>query len=97
MPRGCLQFVIVVFSDHTHLLFLDDKSLLIISDLAALILKKKKQPEKVLVILGESGMFPPQVQLPPRHFAPVRFAPKNLASLCLHLYFVCVSDIGPGE
>ena len=22
VPRGCLQFVIVVFSDHTHLLFL---------------------------------------------------------------------------
>ena len=22
IPRGCLQFVIVVFSDHTHLLFL---------------------------------------------------------------------------
>ena len=29
MPRGCLQFVIVVFPDHTHLLFLiinNDKS-----------------------------------------------------------------------
>ena len=23
VPRGCLQFVIVVFSDHTHLLFLE--------------------------------------------------------------------------
>ena len=22
VPRGCLQFVIVIFSDHTHLLFL---------------------------------------------------------------------------
>ena len=22
MPQGCLQFVIVVFPDHTHLLFL---------------------------------------------------------------------------
>ena len=22
VPRGCLQFVIVVFSDHTHLLFM---------------------------------------------------------------------------
>ena len=22
VPRGCLQFVIVVFPDHTHLLFL---------------------------------------------------------------------------
>ena len=25
VPRGCLQFVIVVFSDHTHLLFLTKK------------------------------------------------------------------------
>ena len=25
VPRGCLQFVIVVFSDHTHLLFLGPK------------------------------------------------------------------------
>ena len=24
VPRGCLQFVIVVFPDHTHLLFLVD-------------------------------------------------------------------------
>ena len=23
MPQGCLQFVIVVFPDHTHLLFLN--------------------------------------------------------------------------
>ena len=28
MPRGCLQFVIVVFPDHTHLLFL--KALLLL-------------------------------------------------------------------
>ena len=27
VPRGCLQFVIVVFPDHTHLLFLTDASL----------------------------------------------------------------------
>ena len=26
VPRGCLQFVIVVFPDHTHLLFLPDLS-----------------------------------------------------------------------
>ena len=25
VPRGCLQFVIVVFPDHTHLLFLKEK------------------------------------------------------------------------
>ena len=28
VPQGCLQFVIVVFPDHTHLLFLTDFSLL---------------------------------------------------------------------
>ena len=28
VPRGCLQFVIVVFPDHTHLLFLAELSLL---------------------------------------------------------------------
>ena len=27
MPRGCLRFVIVVFPDHTHLLFLSFKSI----------------------------------------------------------------------
>ena len=34
VPRGCLQFVIVVFPDHTHLLFLmpDNKLLLIFID-----------------------------------------------------------------
>ena len=26
VPRGCLQFVIVVFPDHTHLLFMGQKS-----------------------------------------------------------------------
>ena len=26
VPRGCLQFVIVVFPDHTHLLFLFEKA-----------------------------------------------------------------------
>ena len=26
VPRGCLQFVIVVFPDHTHLLFFKDMS-----------------------------------------------------------------------
>ena len=26
VPRGCLQFVIVVFPDHTHLLFLCQKT-----------------------------------------------------------------------
>ena len=31
VPRGCLQFVIVVFPDHTHLLFL---ALLILSHIS---------------------------------------------------------------
>ena len=30
VPRGCLQFVIVVFPDHTHLLFLMSISHLVI-------------------------------------------------------------------
>ena len=32
VPRGCLQFVIVVFPDHTHLLFLTRKSVIILPD-----------------------------------------------------------------
>ena len=28
VPRGCLQFVIVVFPDHTHLLFLNFEKML---------------------------------------------------------------------
>ena len=28
VPQGCLQFVIVVFPDHTHLLFLDPLGLI---------------------------------------------------------------------
>ena len=27
VPRGCLQFVIVVFPDHTHLLFLESNTI----------------------------------------------------------------------
>ena len=35
VPRGCLQFVIVVFTDHTHLLFLYLQNYLYISCLPA--------------------------------------------------------------
>ena len=28
VPRGCLRFVIVIFSDHTHLLYYSESSLL---------------------------------------------------------------------
>ena len=39
MPRGCLQFVIVVFPDHTHLLFLASEPIV-------LYLGKKKQKKQ---------------------------------------------------
>ena len=39
VPRGCLQFVIVVFPDHTHLLFLRYMS---ISSLAMISLIKRR-------------------------------------------------------
>ena len=32
VPRGCLQFVIVVFPDHTHLLFLFQNKTLLLAD-----------------------------------------------------------------
>ena len=32
VPRGCLQFVIVVFPDHTHLLFLNTSSTIQVMD-----------------------------------------------------------------
>ena len=41
VPRGCLRFVIVVFHDHTHLLFLNTVCLLY-------------QPDTTLVILSMS-------------------------------------------
>ena len=33
VPWGCLRFVIVVFPDHTHLLFLEQKQLICIKRL----------------------------------------------------------------
>ena len=33
VPRGCLRFVIVVFPDHTHLLFLLNNNLLFVGQL----------------------------------------------------------------
>ena len=33
VPRGCLQFVIVVFPDHTHLLFLEFRYQIIVSSI----------------------------------------------------------------
>ena len=33
VPQGCLRFVIVVFSDHTHLLFLEFRNQIIVSSI----------------------------------------------------------------
>ena len=35
VPRGCLQFVIVVFPEHTHLLFLFDQCFAVLSVLSS--------------------------------------------------------------
>ena len=42
VPRGCLQFVIVVFPDHTHLLFL--KPLLMLSGMKILSRFQQSEP-----------------------------------------------------
>ena len=36
VPRGCLQFVIVVFPDHTHLLFIMGSSMICDSGISSL-------------------------------------------------------------
>ena len=36
VPRGCLQFVIVVFPDHTHLLFIKTNTTRILNAIACL-------------------------------------------------------------
>ena len=47
VPRGCLQFVIVVFPDHTHLLFLrgrtsaEDKNACSMQELTCLCLRRR--------------------------------------------------------
>ena len=33
VPQGCLQFVIVVFPDHTHLIFLEFRNQIIVSSI----------------------------------------------------------------
>ena len=42
VPRGCLQFVIVVFPDHTHLLFLADAKFYFFQDMVMLNVNLKK-------------------------------------------------------
>ena len=50
VPRGCLQFVIVVFPDHTHLLFLNDavyKILIFIESAPFLVLQTGLDKQKI--------------------------------------------------
>ena len=42
VPRGCLQFMIVVFPDHTHLLFLADLLKQFLLHLESYLVKEKK-------------------------------------------------------
>ena len=46
VPRGCLRFVIVVFPDHTHLLFFYPKDLLMVFQykMLYLVVSKKTYP-----------------------------------------------------
>ena len=46
VPRGCLQFVIVVFPDHTHLLFLTE-TVLPLDDIINLISHNNKYIENI--------------------------------------------------
>ena len=46
MPRGCLQFVIVVFPDHTHLLFLPSNSTCVL----------KAEPDKLDIKRRDPGI-----------------------------------------
>ena len=60
VPRGCLQFVIVVFPDHTHLLFLNDYALLL--DATILVWKSKINDAKYHQINFLSFTFKPEVR-----------------------------------
>ena len=52
VPRGCLQFVIAVFPDHTHLLFLTCKIICKQFTLAYFTYSKKKKKKKKKNMLG---------------------------------------------
>ena len=54
MPRGCLQFVIVVFPDHTHLLFFTA----IKYSCQGSFKVKKGTIDKLLFLLKTIGIFP---------------------------------------
>ena len=41
VPRGCLQFVIVVFPDHTHLLFFIEVHLIMLQALDIVVIRNK--------------------------------------------------------
>ena len=51
VPRGCLQFVIVVFPDHTHLLFFYDGS-----DLKTYLLMRWWGPDALAVCRAHRGL-----------------------------------------
>ena len=52
VPQGCLRFVIVVFPDHTHLLFLVYKFRTIICK-TIFFSEKKKQTKKTLNVINQ--------------------------------------------
>ena len=45
VPRGCLQFVIVVFPDHTHLLFLISVMTIVVSLVPPVITPLQRNPQ----------------------------------------------------
>ena len=68
VPRGCLQFVIVVFPDHTHLLFLKNCQILMPQILISLYLVSSLkitssciwcalQVTGILILIGSLGCF----------------------------------------
>ena len=70
VPRGCLQFVIVVFPDHTHLLFLK-----------TYLLKRCKGPDALAVCRAHLGL---PVGFPLRWYS-VLFTVESLSLLYLLL------------
>ena len=51
VPRGCLQFVIVVFPDHTHLLFF---TVFLIQGLTEIVFDYFPKPPRVNIVTNEN-------------------------------------------
>ena len=51
VPRGCLQFVIVVFPDHTHLLFI---MVFLIQGLTEIVFDYFPKPSRVNIVIKEN-------------------------------------------